>query len=1143
MSVDLAAGVVRVLKPNGETAGTGFVVSQDGLIVTCAHVLQSEETQRRGDPRPNYVNVVFLGTSGAYRTEVENKSWRPVYGDDVCIMRLVEPLPRDVKALKLGSTRQCGGHRMRTLGFPPLSGGYDVVWVEGELRGVVPNSSKQSMLQIDAHPIWRGMSGAPVFDIATCRVVGMVSEYLAEAPLKWATTSETLYNICPALPLHPPQAVEDYLTAVREYCINLPYLTLHEIRPPKTLDETYIPLKARPKPPRDENIGAIEERTVQGIQHLEPLSIAEVMQERDQPHVLILGEPGAGKSTLLRQLAEYAWDAPQKIGLEVPHLPILVPLRRLVSSDGSLEDRLSRALSGELALKQGLVGGFFANWPAQVDARWLILLDSLDEVPAAERARWVQWFKGILKSIRPHRVIITSRPSGYSLSEFDEKLFAHYDLLPFTPEQTSEFAQKWVGGRSKKFLDELERVRASELHGTPLLLTIAAKVFLEENKLPQRRSALYEQFVDIWLWEAEQRGLEAELGDRLCKVVKPALARIAQAMTERPHEVTESVLFNVAAAYLRDALHLSYEEARADSIKFIKVMAQRSGLFIRRVDMYDFIHPTFQEYLTACSWVDNWGTNTKKIHKAIEYHRVYLQDTVLFLLGILSDSGIPVTKPINRIIEQRENGLYFAADCIAEGIAIDDKTKSEIVKRLLAQSCSSRLSTSDAIVKLTKLRHNEEAIQGLLALIYRGKFPPLADREAIYALAKMGRIDDLLQIANNEQLALHLRIYAAEALIRVSRNTKVVSVLKAIVSDKKINSNTRCFAAGLIGEVGYTRVATNLLRSLARNKRIDASVRCNVATALAELGHRAEAVSILLSLVRKKKTRRGQETSLPSNRRLMEKYLFDRESSVRASAAFALGRLGRSDIAIPTLLALGNDREGDPLVRLSAVRALVNLDHGDDAVPILLALVHDQRIDDTMRFAASYQLIQLGSITDLLSLEENTASERIRYDVARALLATGHVYEAVRLHLSLIHGRHTSLLMRAFAFFQVWRLGQKQYLLSVAFGETTDEWMLAPEYRARNRDVDGIASNLLLLALDSQIHARVRRAAAEALENLGKFDKAIRAWQSLRHGGKSLLWVKCVAARALRRLGHKVGESSAYDHTRKDEQTGEPNVQ
>jgi len=40
MNVDLTAGIVRVLAPAGATAGTGFVVTDDGLIATCAHVVQ-----------------------------------------------------------------------------------------------------------------------------------------------------------------------------------------------------------------------------------------------------------------------------------------------------------------------------------------------------------------------------------------------------------------------------------------------------------------------------------------------------------------------------------------------------------------------------------------------------------------------------------------------------------------------------------------------------------------------------------------------------------------------------------------------------------------------------------------------------------------------------------------------------------------------------------------------------------------------------------------------------------------------------------------------------------------------------------------------------------------------------------------------
>ncbi len=547
------------------------------------------------------------------------------------------------------------------------------------------------------------------------------------------------------------RSLQDYFRALRAYCASLPYLTLHDIRPPKTLDEVYVPLQAQPQPREREE--KTESQGPRDRPSLGPLSIAEVLQRREHTHLLILGEPGAGKSTLLRQLAEHAWDAPHKIGLTAPHLPLLVPLRSLALTEGTLEERLKRALASEMMLLRELPAGFFDEWPRQAGARWLLLFDGLDEVSADRRAELMRWLKSSLQWLEGHRLILTTRPSGYARGELDETLFGHYEILPFTPAQTDEFARKWFQEQADAFLQELARVRAGALSGTPLLLTIAAKVYLEKQALPARRSALYDQFVDIWLREAiDHRGLKNELGERACKVARFALARLALAMTERAGEISEAELFQKAAEYLRNALHLSEDEAEVDGEKFVRVMARRSGVFLRRGEKYDWLHPTFREYLAAeaiarecrqepeCVWeraVSRWEDENWR-------------EVALFTLSVLSDAGKDITALVERIWKEDDEGLYFAGYALAEQVRIQDALAQQIITALLDRARRMSgivvLFGDDPITVLGELRGYPKVAEGLLALAQDAQVEARLRERAAEALGKLERVEQAAEI-------------------------------------------------------------------------------------------------------------------------------------------------------------------------------------------------------------------------------------------------------------------------------------------------------------------------------------------------------------------------------------------------------------
>src|SRR6266581_673573 len=164
MSDDLSAGIVRIL--SDRTVGTGFVVSDDGLIATCAHVV--------GNPGPEKVTVIFLSTNEQREATVEEQWLCDVEAEDIAILRLEGSLPQGVKALPLGSSTGVSGHKVSTFGFPSV-GEVEGIAGHGKVLGRgTQTRAGQPLLQIRSSEITRGFSGAPLWDEQRQRVIGQV---------------------------------------------------------------------------------------------------------------------------------------------------------------------------------------------------------------------------------------------------------------------------------------------------------------------------------------------------------------------------------------------------------------------------------------------------------------------------------------------------------------------------------------------------------------------------------------------------------------------------------------------------------------------------------------------------------------------------------------------------------------------------------------------------------------------------------------------------------------------------------------------------------------------------------------------------------------------------------------------------------
>jgi S1-C subfamily serine protease len=94
---DLVASIVRICDAVGTPRGTGFLASADGLIVTCAHVVEAA-----GTAHDRRVAVRFARADEPCQAEVLAEAWRPTEGNDIAVLRLDGPPPSNVKPVVLG---------------------------------------------------------------------------------------------------------------------------------------------------------------------------------------------------------------------------------------------------------------------------------------------------------------------------------------------------------------------------------------------------------------------------------------------------------------------------------------------------------------------------------------------------------------------------------------------------------------------------------------------------------------------------------------------------------------------------------------------------------------------------------------------------------------------------------------------------------------------------------------------------------------------------------------------------------------------------------------------------------------------------------------------------------------------------------
>jgi WD40 repeat protein len=201
MPNDLQKSIVRILDDRGHTRGTGFLVSDKGLIATCAHVVQ----YAGAGPRKT-VNVSFSTERKRREAQVVPEWWKDPYAEDVAILRLSGSLPKESRPLPLGSSAGTSGHTFKTFGFPEV-GQIEGVWGYGTIGDHATEAGHPLLQLTGTTEVTVGFSGGPVLNTVTQRVVGMVNSitppdrYDRLSETAFITPTEILRDICPDLEL------------------------------------------------------------------------------------------------------------------------------------------------------------------------------------------------------------------------------------------------------------------------------------------------------------------------------------------------------------------------------------------------------------------------------------------------------------------------------------------------------------------------------------------------------------------------------------------------------------------------------------------------------------------------------------------------------------------------------------------------------------------------------------------------------------------------------------------------------------------------------------------------------------------------------------------------------------------------------